>query len=96
MLIEFDEVKQKRETPIYRYPGGDSVSTEDLPEDTEFKWIDSLGGGKLDGPIPFGTVRPDGKQSHGGVYTKIKGKSRVEYHYASDHSTKIKITRKRF
>ena len=34
-----------------------------------YRWINSLGGGELPGPIEWGTLRPDGKPAHGGNMT---------------------------
>jgi hypothetical protein len=65
--------------PIYNYPGGTIV---DPPtSNTTFKWVDSLGGGILSGPIVVGTLRPDGKTSSCGVMTtNDDGSVIVEYH----------------
>ena len=66
--------------PIFKYPGGDQVPPP--TENVTYKWIDSLGGGKLSGPIEWGTLRPDGKPAHGGNLTIAPdGRQIVEYHF---------------
>ena len=52
-----------KQLPIFEYPGGTPVTF--LPPNTEFKWIEPLGGGTLNGPATWGTVRPDGRPAHG-------------------------------
>lgn len=42
--------------PIFEYPGGDQIFPSSIEGDITYKWIDSLGGGKLNGPINWGTV----------------------------------------
>lgn len=64
--------------PIFEYPGGNQVSN--LPLNTQYKWIDPLGGGSLSGPLPFGALRPDGIPAHGGVLTYNNTIPTVEYH----------------
>ena len=63
--------------PIYQYPGGDPVTN--LPSNTQYKWIDPLGGGSLPGQIPWGTNRPDGKRAHIGTMTYVNNIPTVEY-----------------
>ncbi|AVL93373.1 hypothetical protein mvi_13 [Megavirus vitis] len=72
--------------PIYLCPGSYPVDLPNNTNDIKFKWIDSLGGGSLTGPIKFGTLRPDGKKANCGVMTKSSDnygeiKTTVEYHY---------------
>lgn len=67
--------------PVYAYPGGIQVDVKTLPSDTQYKWIDSIGGQPLNGPAFYGDVRPDGKKGHGGVLTVDKNNIHcVEYH----------------
>lgn len=55
--------------PLYTAEGA-SITLDKLPSNTIYKWADTLGGETLDGPIPFGTIRPDGKPAHGGIVSK--------------------------
>jgi hypothetical protein len=70
-----------KQLPIFIYPSGQPISPP--IENVTYKWIDQLGGGILPGPIPFGTIRPDGLPGHGGVATVKNGHMTVEYHHAS-------------
>lgn len=68
--------------PIFEYPNGHQVSP---PQDAVYRWIGPLGGESLPGPIPWGTIRPDGKKAHGAVLTRSIGPLgqhlvAVEYH----------------
>ncbi|XWV25366.1 hypothetical protein QJ856_gp0402 [Tupanvirus deep ocean] len=46
------------------------------------KWINSLGGGILNGPLEYGALRPDGTPASCGNATIDKnGQMVVEYHY---------------
>lgn len=74
-----------KQLPIFEYPGGTPVTF--LPPNTEFKWIEPLGGGTLNGPATWGTVRPDGRPAHGGVLTYVNTIPRVEYHGFSNGSS---------
>lgn len=66
--------------PVFSYPGGQQIDPTLYPN-ANFKWIDNLGGGQLSGPIPYGTIRPDGKPAHGGVATiNPNGQHVFEYH----------------
>ncbi|AGF84826.1 hypothetical protein QJ854_gp956 [Moumouvirus goulette] len=72
--------------PIYVCPGSYPVNLPNNRDDIDFKWIDSLGGGSLPGPIKFGDTRPDGKKAKCGIMTTSIGddgekKTLVEYHY---------------
>lgn len=62
------------------YPGGIPIPPP-TGSNVTYKWIDSLGGGKLSGPIKVGTLRPDGSPAHGGVATyDADGNVKIEYH----------------
>lgn len=65
--------------PVYLYPGGNQIT---IPNENNvvYKWIDSLGGEVLPGPISHGTLRPDGNIAHGGVATENNGTLYIEYH----------------
>ncbi|AGF84824.1 hypothetical protein QJ854_gp958 [Moumouvirus goulette] len=71
--------------PVFFYPGGDQIDPINLPRGTIFKWADNLGGGILDGPIPWGTRRPDGKFAHTAASSmRPDGIQVVEYHFAGE------------
>ncbi len=63
------KMTSKNYIPIRVYPGGNTISVNDLPSNTVFKWIDPLGGNKLPGPITWDTIRPDGKRAHNSIMT---------------------------
>ncbi|XWV26667.1 hypothetical protein QJ857_gp0393 [Tupanvirus soda lake] len=67
--------------PVFLYPGGHQIP---LPENQNvvYKWINSLGGAALNGPLEHGTLRPDGiKASCGNATIDKNGQMVVEYHY---------------
>ncbi len=67
--------------PVHLYPSGDIFVIPDNTNNITFKWIDPLGGGSLDGPIPYGTLRPDGKPAHHGLVSKSNnGHITIEYY----------------
>jgi hypothetical protein len=66
--------------PVHIYPGGDIINIPD--SDVEFKWIDTLGGQTLPGPLEMGAIRPDGKLAHHGIATvSTCGKMTIEYYH---------------
>jgi hypothetical protein len=66
--------------PVFIYPSGNYVNVNTLPQNTVYKWIDSLGGQQMTAPAKMGDKRPDGKRGHGGVYTNVDDTPTVEYH----------------
>ena len=71
-------INKQKHMPVFQYTGGNNVTN--LPQNTQYKWIDQLGGGRVDGPLPYGAKRPDGVPAHGGVYTNVNNNPTVEYH----------------
>ncbi len=78
----YQSVSPAPHMPVFSYPGGTRVDVSDIPSNTTFKWIDSIGGQAMIGPAHMGDVRPDGKIGHGGVmtYDASGGNYVVEYH----------------
>jgi hypothetical protein len=68
--------------PVFSYPGGNKIDISTLPTDTNYKWIESLGGQTITGGAPrIGDLRPDGKPAHGGVATQSPtGEWTIEFH----------------
>ena len=64
--------------PIYQYPGGASVTN--LPSNTQYKWINTIGGGSIPSRLPIGSLRPDGKPARVGNMTYTNNIPTVEYH----------------
>ena len=73
-----------KKLPVYVYPGGNQIPVP--TENTTYKWIDSLGGAILPGPLYFGAKRPDGIPGHGGVATTNNGHTVIEYHGMSSYN----------
>mmetsp|Transcript_26207 Transcript_26207/g.66917 ORF Transcript_26207/g.66917 Transcript_26207/m.66917 type:complete len:83 (-) Transcript_26207:61-309(-) len=74
---------QNTSVPIFDYTSGSSgekIEYENLPTGFTSKWSSTSGGGKVEGPVPFGTLRPDGEKAHGGVLVEQDGKPVVIYH----------------
>lgn len=67
--------------PVFTYPGGNMIPVSDIPNNAQYRWIDSVGGNSLSGPARMGDLRPDGQVGHGGVMTTdTDGNCVVEYH----------------
>jgi hypothetical protein len=68
--------------PIYVFPSGNIINISDLGDNVTYKWIDSLGGDFLEGPLIKGDFRPDGKKANNGIATKsLNGQIIIEYHH---------------
>ncbi|XWV25437.1 hypothetical protein QJ856_gp0325 [Tupanvirus deep ocean] len=53
--------------PIHLYPGGMQIAAP--TENVTYKWIDSLGGAVLPGPLKYGSINPDGDPAKVGIAT---------------------------
>ena len=78
-LSNSDMSKEDVLLPIHLYPGGTPIQPP--TDDVTYSWIEPLGGGKLSGPIAYGTVRPDGKLAHNGIATVSGKHTTVQYYY---------------
>lgn len=64
--------------PIFFYPTGNPI---DPPSgNVIYKWGNFLGGEKLDGPLTFGSNRPDNTLAHNAIATFSNGVYTIEYY----------------
>jgi hypothetical protein len=72
--------------PIYSFPGGSPMPVPNTSENITYKWIDSLGGGILSGPVTYGTINPNGVPAVVGIATSSPtGHVIIEYHYSQNY-----------
>lgn len=73
-------IKMSNIVPIFGYPNGSPIQIDPTDEGIIHKWVEPLGGEILPGPVTRGTIRPDGREAHGGVMTiNSKGIRTIEY-----------------
>lgn len=67
--------------PIFSFPGGNEIQAP--TENVTFKWVSSLGGSILPGPVTQGTLNPADVPTRCGIATAASdGHITIEYHYA--------------
>ena len=70
--------------PIFDYTGatpqGTQISVSSIPQDADYIWAATVGGGPTNGPVQWGDTCPNGTRAHGGMMVTVDGETKVVFH----------------